>query len=256
MYLQLFLSFWPKHLGFCMCAGVDDIEIDMATQKVTVTGWADQKKVLKAVRKTGRRAELWQLPYNPEHQDYTYHYYNQHNCNGPLTYYAPQPASSYNYYKHGYNDQAPSYHQNPSHSTIFGYQTGATFSDENPNGCSIMWWCIEPWCNDKCLSLKTICCGFKFGNQFLHIKLGIRLSFMISFRLCKSESFVHWIQLIFLSVLFFYFCDFFFQFVLLSYNLMQKHGFPTTYDWNTILYNVKNTQFAIAINYGFQTMGS
>ncbi|KAK7859516.1 heavy metal-associated isoprenylated plant protein 28 [Quercus suber] len=103
--------------------GVDDIEIDMATQKVTVTGWADQKKVLKAVRKTGRRAELWQLPYNPEHQDYTYHYYNQHNCNGPLTYYAPQPASSYNYYKHGYNDQAPSYHQNPSHSMIFGYQT-------------------------------------------------------------------------------------------------------------------------------------
>ncbi|KAM3697571.1 hypothetical protein ACB098_06G123300 [Castanea mollissima] len=118
--------------------GVDDIEIDMATQKVTVTGWADQKKVLKAVRKTGRRAELWQLPYNPEHQDYTYHYYNQHNCNGPLTFYAPQPASSYNYYKHGYNGQAPSYHQNPSHSTIFGYQTGATFSDENPNGCSIM----------------------------------------------------------------------------------------------------------------------
>lgn len=109
---------------------------------------------------------------------------------------------------------------------------------------------------NKCLSLKTICCGFKFGNQFLHIKLGIRLSSMISFRLCKSESFVHWIQLIFLSVLFFYFCDFFFQFVLLSYNLMQKHGFPTTYDWNTILYNVKNTQFAIAINYGFQTMGS
>jgi len=38
--------------------GVDDIDIDMGLQKVTVTGWADQKKVLKTVRKTGRRAEL------------------------------------------------------------------------------------------------------------------------------------------------------------------------------------------------------
>ncbi|KAJ6855875.1 hypothetical protein NC651_040485 [Populus alba x Populus x berolinensis] len=45
--------------------GVDDIDIDMGLQQVTVTGWANQKKVLKTVHKTGRRAELWQLPYNP-----------------------------------------------------------------------------------------------------------------------------------------------------------------------------------------------
>ncbi|CAL5342725.1 unnamed protein product [Camellia sinensis] len=123
--------------------GVDDIDIDMGMQKVTVTGWADQKKVLKKVRKTGRRAELWQLPHNPE--DYLYHnyntnnhYYHQHHYGGLVTHHAPQPSSSYNYYKHGY-DYGGYYHQAPAaHSTIFGHQPGATFSDENPHGCFIM----------------------------------------------------------------------------------------------------------------------
>ncbi|ONK79243.1 uncharacterized protein A4U43_C01F4380 [Asparagus officinalis] len=32
--------------------GVDTVDIDMPLQKVTVTGYADQKKVLKAVRKS------------------------------------------------------------------------------------------------------------------------------------------------------------------------------------------------------------
>jgi hypothetical protein len=37
--------------------GIDSIDINMEMQKVTVMGWADEKKVLKTVRKTGRRAE-------------------------------------------------------------------------------------------------------------------------------------------------------------------------------------------------------
>ncbi|EXB78112.1 hypothetical protein L484_004814 [Morus notabilis] len=125
--------------------GVDDIDIDMNLQKVTVTGYADQKKVLKAVRKTGRRAELWQMPYNPhEYESFTNPYYYQHHCNGPVTHYAPQPASSYNYYKHGYSntyDHMSTYNYNPagrSSSAIFAHQTAAAFSDENPHGCSIM----------------------------------------------------------------------------------------------------------------------
>ncbi|GLT50240.1 hypothetical protein SLA2020_237390 [Shorea laevis] len=119
--------------------GVDEVDIDMALQKVTVvTGLADQKMVLKTVRKTGRRAELWQLPYNPEHYSNASHYYNQHQCNGPLSYYAPQPSSSYNYYKHGYDSNDPGYYRHPVHSTIFNNQTGSAFSDENPHACSIM----------------------------------------------------------------------------------------------------------------------
>jgi len=43
--------------------GVHDVEIDMAQQRVTVNGDVEQKKVLKAVRRTGRRAVLWPLPY-------------------------------------------------------------------------------------------------------------------------------------------------------------------------------------------------
>lgn len=112
----------------------------MNLQKVTVTGWAEQKKVLKTVRKTGRRAELWQLPYNP--QEFQNHYQQPlHHCNGPvMSHYAPQPSSSYNYYKHGYDSLDRSYYHNPGHSNIFGYQTGAAFSDENPHGCSVMWY--------------------------------------------------------------------------------------------------------------------
>ncbi|KAI5555709.1 hypothetical protein BDE02_19G101500 [Populus trichocarpa] len=103
--------------------GVDDIDIDMGLQKVTVTG---------------RRAELWQLPYNPQHHSYSDHSYNQHQVNGPLTCYAPQPSSSYNYYKHGYDSNDHDYYHHPVHSSIFNHQTGAVFSDENPHSCSIM----------------------------------------------------------------------------------------------------------------------
>ncbi|XP_062104633.1 heavy metal-associated isoprenylated plant protein 28 [Humulus lupulus] len=118
--------------------GVDDVDIDMNLQKVTVTGYADQKKILKAVRKTGRRAELWQLPYHPDDHSII----SQHHFNGPVAHHAPQPSSSYNYYKHGYDnsyDRAQYYNPGLSSSTtIFGHQTGAAFSDENPHGCSIM----------------------------------------------------------------------------------------------------------------------
>ncbi|KAL6286305.1 hypothetical protein ACE6H2_010695 [Prunus campanulata] len=119
--------------------GVDSVDIDMAMQKVTITGWADQKKVLKTVRKTGRRAELWHFPYSADHNNFsTDQYYNQ-QCNGPLNNYAPQPSSWYNYYKHGYDGPSHGYSQNPANSTRgFGYQTTAAFSDENPHACSIM----------------------------------------------------------------------------------------------------------------------
>ncbi|XP_010277033.1 PREDICTED: heavy metal-associated isoprenylated plant protein 22-like [Nelumbo nucifera] len=120
--------------------GVDDVDIDMGMQKVTVTGWADQKKVLKTVRKTGRRAELWPFPYNPELRGSTNLHYNQNYYQSRASCYAShQPSSSYNYYKHGYAGHHRGYYQPPAHSTIFGERFGANFSDENPTGaCSIM----------------------------------------------------------------------------------------------------------------------
>lgn len=120
-----------------MYSGVDDVEIDMKMQKVTVIGWADQKKVLKTVRKTGRRAELWQLPYTTDFNQEQY-YPQQHHCNGPMTFYSSQPSSSYNYYKHGYDSSDPRYYHYPSQSSVIAHQAGAAFSDENTHACSIM----------------------------------------------------------------------------------------------------------------------
>lgn len=43
-----------------MCsAGVRCVEIEATLKKITVLGNMDRKAVVKAVRKTGRRAELW-----------------------------------------------------------------------------------------------------------------------------------------------------------------------------------------------------
>lgn len=128
--------------------GVDNIDIDIAMQKVTVMGWADQKKVLKTVRKTGRRAELWPYPCKPEYQNFNrqYYYYQQQlpqqSQQQPIAaanyYYSFQPpSSSYNYWKHGYSGDFGYYQQSP-HSQVFDERTSALFSDENPHACSIM----------------------------------------------------------------------------------------------------------------------
>jgi hypothetical protein len=39
--------------------GVTCVEIDVVLSKITVLGYIDRKEVVKAVRKTGRRAEVW-----------------------------------------------------------------------------------------------------------------------------------------------------------------------------------------------------
>ncbi|TMW85833.1 heavy metal-associated isoprenylated plant protein 28 [Solanum pennellii] len=123
--------------------GVDNVEIDMSMQKVTVTGWADQKKILKTVRRTGKRAEIWQFPHNPEMRNnptyVTDHYYQQQGCSGPATYYAGEPpASAYNYRKHGYDNYGRAYSLYRGNSNTFGSRVGDAFSDENPRGCNIM----------------------------------------------------------------------------------------------------------------------
>ncbi|KAA3455659.1 heavy metal-associated isoprenylated plant protein 22-like [Gossypium australe] len=112
--------------------GVDSIEIDMENQKVSVMGWAasDHMKVLKTVRKTGRRAELWPYPFNPQNQ--FYYEYCQTDSKGP-----PWP-SSYNYYRHGYDGHDHGYYQPPPYETLISERASSIFSDENPNACSIM----------------------------------------------------------------------------------------------------------------------
>ncbi|XP_050149081.1 heavy metal-associated isoprenylated plant protein 28-like [Malus sylvestris] len=141
--------------------GVDAVDVDFNMQKVTVTGWADQEKVLRAVRKTGKRAELWPYPYNPEYHNFGLDYYQQHQPldlnhhhkhhhnrqitthHLPITTYISVPKSSsssysYNYYEHGSTNQDTGYYQPPPYSTMFNEQDTAVFSDDNPHACSIM----------------------------------------------------------------------------------------------------------------------
>uniref|UniRef100_A0A6M2ERY4 HMA domain-containing protein n=1 Tax=Populus davidiana TaxID=266767 RepID=A0A6M2ERY4_9ROSI len=121
--------------------GVDDIDIDIYMQKVTVMGWADQRKVLKSVRKTGRRAELWPYPYNPESYNFNqqYYYQQQRQEQDTVTYNANyKPTPPYNYDKHVCNEEEFGYYQKPAYAAIVDEEASAIFSDDNPHACSIM----------------------------------------------------------------------------------------------------------------------
>lgn len=110
-----------------MNAGVDSLEIDMDKQKVTVTGYIDERKVLKVVRRTGRKAELWPFPYDSEYYPYASRYLDE------STY-----ASSYNYYRHGYNESVHGYFPDQAYSTVPD-QTVHLFSDDNVHAyCNVM----------------------------------------------------------------------------------------------------------------------
>ncbi|KAL0442662.1 UNVERIFIED_CONTAM: Heavy metal-associated isoprenylated plant protein 28 [Sesamum latifolium] len=117
-------------------------------QKVTVTGWADQNKVLKTVRKTGRKAELWPFPYNPEYHNFYTHYYrtlpdyfysdDTNGYNSPANYIVADLPSRYNYHEHGYNGHEHGYYQQPPSLAILDDRATTMFSDDNATGCSVM----------------------------------------------------------------------------------------------------------------------
>lgn len=47
------------NLNYMNFTGVRCVEIDVTSNKITVLGFMDRKMIVKAVRKTGRRAEVW-----------------------------------------------------------------------------------------------------------------------------------------------------------------------------------------------------
>ncbi|CAI0418912.1 unnamed protein product [Linum tenue] len=108
-------------------AGVDSLEIDMEKQKVTVTGHVEQRKVLKVVRRTGRRAEFWPFPYDGEYYPYAATYLEESNY-----------RTSHNYYSHGFNEPVHGYFPDPAYSTVAD-QTVHLFSEDNVHSyCSVM----------------------------------------------------------------------------------------------------------------------
>ncbi|KAH7855112.1 hypothetical protein Vadar_021367 [Vaccinium darrowii] len=111
-----------------MDAGVDSLEIDMDKQKVTVSGYVDQRKVLKVVRRTGRKAEFWPFPYDSEYYPYASQYLDESTF-----------SSTYNYYTHGYNESMHGYLPDPMWSKIIDDQMAEVFSPENVHhACNIM----------------------------------------------------------------------------------------------------------------------
>ncbi|KAE9605338.1 hypothetical protein Lal_00024862 [Lupinus albus] len=97
--------------------GVKQVEVNRKQSKVTVTGYVDRNRVLKKVQNTGKRAEFW--PYIP---------YN---------------LVAYPYIAQAYDKKAPSgYVKNATQAlrspNALDEKLTSLFSDENPNGCSIM----------------------------------------------------------------------------------------------------------------------
>ncbi|XP_047309413.1 heavy metal-associated isoprenylated plant protein 45-like [Impatiens glandulifera] len=108
--------------------GVNMVEIDMGKQKVTVTGYVDQRQVLNVVRRTGRKAEFWPFPYDSEYYPYAAQYLNESTF-----------SSTYNYYNHGYNEGVHGYFPNPVYSHIIEDNVAEIFSEENVHhACNIM----------------------------------------------------------------------------------------------------------------------
>ncbi|KAF7801410.1 heavy metal-associated isoprenylated plant protein 45 [Senna tora] len=107
--------------------GVDSLEIEMDKQKVTVIGYVDKRKVLKVVRRTGRKAEYWPFPYDSEYYPYASEYLDESTF-----------TSSYNYYMHGHNESVHGYFPDQAYSTIQD-ETVFLFSDDNVHAyCTIM----------------------------------------------------------------------------------------------------------------------
>ncbi|XP_022849678.1 heavy metal-associated isoprenylated plant protein 30-like isoform X1 [Olea europaea var. sylvestris] len=107
--------------------GVDSIEVDLEMEKVTVIGYVDPKKVLKAVRRAGKRAEFWPYPNPPLYFTSTDNYFRDMTS---------EYKRSYNYWRHGYS-------AGDKHGTLpMGHRgddkISNMFSDDNVYACYVM----------------------------------------------------------------------------------------------------------------------
>ncbi|XVE64562.1 hypothetical protein DITRI_Ditri07aG0110300 [Diplodiscus trichospermus] len=107
--------------------GIDSVGVDIEMEKVTVIGYVDRNKVLKQVRRSGKRAEFWPYPDIPLYFTSTNDYFKDTTS---------EFKESYNYYRHGYNlghrhGNIPVTHRGDD-------KVSNMFNDDNVNSCSLM----------------------------------------------------------------------------------------------------------------------
>ncbi|KAK6155701.1 hypothetical protein DH2020_009949 [Rehmannia glutinosa] len=109
--------------------GVDEVDVDMESQKITVRGYGlEEKKVLKAIKRAGKAAEPW--PYPGYSYFSSFYKYPSHIIN--------------HYYETSRNVAAPSVHTFFHTPAVYSVAVASDeavaslFSDDNPHACSIM----------------------------------------------------------------------------------------------------------------------
>ncbi|KAL5719231.1 Heavy metal-associated isoprenylated plant protein 30 [Ranunculus cassubicifolius] len=107
--------------------GVDSIEVDLPMEKVTVIGYVDPMKVLKAVRRKGKRAEFWPTPGPQLYFTSTNNYFKDMTNDY---------KESYNYFRHGYN--VGDKRGNLPETTRGADKVSNMFNDDNVNACHVM----------------------------------------------------------------------------------------------------------------------
>ncbi|XP_008808277.1 heavy metal-associated isoprenylated plant protein 44-like [Phoenix dactylifera] len=105
--------------------GVDSVEVDLEMEKVTVTGYIDANKVLKEVRRSGKKAEFWPNPDLPRYFTSAANYFRDEESF----------RDSYNYWRHGYNGDKHGHVPVPQRGDD---RVSNMFNDDDVNACHVM----------------------------------------------------------------------------------------------------------------------
>ncbi|MQM21369.1 hypothetical protein Taro_054408 [Colocasia esculenta] len=105
--------------------GVDSVEVDLPMERVTVTGYVDRNKVLKAVRRSGKKAEFWPNPDLPRYYTTASDYFHDEETF----------RESYNYWRHGYNGDKHGHVPVPQRGDD---RVSNFFNDDDVNACAVM----------------------------------------------------------------------------------------------------------------------
>lgn len=115
---------------------MEEVEIEMETTKITARGYdLEEEKILKAIKRAGKAAELWPWPYPPFYLFASFYKYPSYIANH---YYH---SSSKNVFGAAHNQNIYNFFHTPSIYAVAVASDEAIaslFSDDNPHACSIM----------------------------------------------------------------------------------------------------------------------